>query len=19
MNHERLKWKAFPFMLTGWA
>jgi hypothetical protein len=19
MNHETLKWKAFPFSLTGWA
>jgi hypothetical protein len=19
MNHETLKWKAFPFLLTGWA
>jgi hypothetical protein len=19
MNHEALKWKAFPFSLTGWA
>jgi hypothetical protein len=19
MNHETLKWKAFPFSLTGWG
>jgi hypothetical protein len=19
MNHDTLKWKAFPFLLTGWA